>query len=195
MLSRNLRIRSLIAGATVASALVIAIVAHAQTPAATGSTSSASVPKGDLWLRTKLGSFKALQRGTDMIDGHFEASFTGSFLIVGFDEKSGKITATGNLRKEYEEGPHKRIVYYGTGKITIDGKLRSMQWFGRDLDGKFNGFAVFRMYGEFDRDLKTGDFSFDGYKTKFPWGTNGPIAIVPPSGTTSTAPELKKVGG
>ncbi len=127
---------------------------------------------------TKIGSFKMVGGApTDPPSGHLEMSFTGTLLVVGLD---GQIQVTGNLKKEYDNAKYKRVAYHGTGKVVIDGKYASAQWFGRDLTGTFKGHGIMRLYGEFDQNLETGKWSYAvSNASKRDWGTNGRTVQIP----------------
>ena len=145
---------------------------------------------------TSVGSFKVLGLGPDPASGTLTFSFTGSVLVSGLD---GTIAVGGNVHKEYENAAHKKVAYFGTGSITLTGKVRSVQWFGRDLKGRMVGKGLIRMYGEFDRNLNTGIFKYDGFEEN-PWGTGGMQVVLPKpiprnqSGNTSVAPTVKDAG-
>lgn len=142
-------------------------------------------------FKCNLGSFKLLPK-SGMADGHIEMSFTGTLLVSQFD---GKITVSGNLKKEFEG--YGRAAYFGTGKVVIDGKFRGVQWFGSGLSGKWTGNGVARLYGEFDRNLDTGKYWYENLNDVKPWGTYGLTAEVPErvmsQGDTNVVP--KRRGG
>lgn len=138
---------------------------------------------GDFNLETKIGSFRMLEFNDDsMPEGHFEMSFTGTVLVdtsVAVKHPRGlqtTIQTEGNVKKEVDY--HGREVFHGTGKIIVDGGWHALQWFGRDMSGKFFGSAVFRLNGEFDKNLETGYYWYkDGKKND--WGTSGMQPTVP----------------
>jgi len=140
-------------------------------------------PKGQVSFRTTLGSLKFVPHNdTDLVTGHLEMSFTGTVLVSGLDDK-GRITPSGSVRMEYQDKDHRKVVFFGTGKLVVDGTCRSIQWFGRDMQGTFSGRGVLRLFGEFDRQGKTGDYWYgafaDAKAQRTPWGTYGITASVP----------------
>lgn len=155
-----------------------------------------------LSFASKLGSFKLqLRDDKDLVKGTLEISFTGTVLISGLS-KDGVVTPGPGVRLEYKDDEHSRRVYFGTGKLTMTGTARSVQFFGRDVSGTFLGRGVFRFYGEFDRNLKTGDYWYwlptDTKAERTPWGTYGMQAVVP-KGDPATIPQQpikgRKIGG
>lgn len=128
----------------------------------------------NLNFETHVGSFKAM--GADHpAHGLMQISFTGTVLISGLN---GTVSMQGNIKKEYENAQHKKQVYHGSGKMTVSGEFQGIQFFGRDLKGTFTGLAIFRMYGEFDKNLETGSYWYDGGEHK-DWGTGGMQVTVP----------------
>lgn len=129
----------------------------------------------DLYLTTKVGSFKILPRGDALPNGTLIMSFTGSTLI---SELHGTVTPQGNIRREYNERKRNKQVWFGTGKLIIKGDFASVQWFGRDLTAEFHGNGLFRLYGEFDKELNTGWYWYDKATKKY-WGNYGTTVVVP----------------
>ena len=132
---------------------------------------------GVMYLSTSIGSFKMLEYNDDKPpEGHFEMTFTGTVLVDTTDAVKHPrglkttITTSGNVRKEVTY--HGRQVFNGTGKIVVDGGWHALQWFGRDMKATMNGCAVFRLTGEFDKNLETGYFWYPDGK-KMDWGTGG----------------------
>mgnify|MGYP005836073615 CR=1 FL=1 len=154
---------------------------------------------GVLHLQTRLGSFK-------MVDGRgrVEIAFTGTVLISGLqaDEDAGRrakyqgispldgsLQVTGNVRREWSG--QSRQVFFGTGRIVLNGRFRGIQWFGRDMQARWIGDGIIRMYGEFDRDLHTGWFWYDNIERATPWGAVGMQAVLPEPTFGGTAePEI-----
>jgi hypothetical protein len=131
--------------------------------------------RDDVWLTTKVGSFKILPRGDVNPSGTLTMSFVGSVLI---SELKGTVVPEGNVRKEYDNIAKGKQVWFGTGKLTIDGSFGAVQWFGRDLNAKFSGNGYMRLYGEFDKNLQTGYYWFDPTSKKY-WGNYGTSFGVP----------------
>lgn len=145
-----------------------------------------------LFMSTKLGSFKLMDG-----EGRVEISFTGSVLI---SQLKGVRSVSGNLRMEYprneKEKATGRELWFGTGKIVIDGGFRAIQWFGRDLSGTWKGHGAARLYGEFDNNLNTGTFYFNSEPTKQFWSPYGsPITLPPPRVAGTQKPTIRKSGG
>lgn len=128
-------------------------------------------------FETRLGSFKLLPYNEEAIPtGTLNMSFTGTILITGLE---GDLQLGGNLRKEWEDKEAKKVAYFGTGTIRFNGKMKSLQWFGRNLKGTFKGNGFFRLYGEFDDKLETGFYTYKGETDRRPWGTQGMPMMVP----------------
>ena len=143
--------------------------------------------RDQLWFETNVGSFKILPRGDVLPSGDLSMAFTGSVLI---SELNGAVTPVGNVRREYDNKEHGREVWFGTGKLTIKGSFRAVQWFGRNLKANFNGNGFIRLYGEFDKNLDTGLFWFDPAKKQY-WGTYGTGVGIPESSTQLSPDNVK----
>lgn len=138
-------------------------------------TASAAVNYKTLLFKSNLGSFK-LQRGIDPAWGKLEFSFTGTVLVSGLVK--GTVTPGPNVRLEYSDKKYRKLVYHGSGKIVIDGTFDAIQFFGVNVSGTFTGLGIFRPYGEFDRNLNTGEYWYEGDEHQ-DWGTGGPTVPVP----------------
>lgn len=157
----------LIACAAVAT---VAVVAFAQGGGQAQPVAKQDASTGTINFETGLGSFR-------MIDGRgrTEFSFQGTVMISNL--KNGRVQTAGNIRKEFEGKD--RVAYFGTGRITVSGEWRAIQWFGRDLKGSWTGAGVMQMYGEFDRNLNTGQFWYEDREQAQFWGPYGITAMVP----------------
>lgn len=137
-------------------------------------------------MTTKLGSFK-------LINGEGKVSFTFTGTVMVNPDKGASVSVAGNVRKELERKD--RIVYHGMGTVTVSGKWRAIQWFGKDLT-KFTwyGKGVARVTGEFDRDLNTGFYWFDDANDKNYWfaGSATNIALPRPGDNMPTPRERKE---
>lgn len=150
-------------------------------------------------LQTRIGSFKMLEYNDDLQpEGKLEMSFKGTVLVDTNESVKHprglktRITTIGAVRNELNY--HGRRVFHGTGKIIVEGGWHALEWFGQDMEATFNGSAVFRLNGEFDKDLNTGTYWFDGAPKKWDWGTGGNQPTCPPM--NFTAPKAKvKVNG
>ena len=130
-------------------------------PAQAAALMPPSRPGDTLVMNTHVGSFKILPKGEELPSGRLEFSFTGTVLFTGVDPAS-VLQVSGNVRKEYDNAKQGKQVYFGTGKILLVGKFRNCQWFGRDLNFRFKGSAVIRAIAEFDKNLQTGTYWYDG---------------------------------
>ena len=128
-----------------------------------------------LMFGSSVGSFKILGSDETPASGKLSFSFNGSVLVSGLE---GTTVTEGGVRKEYENKEFGKTAYFGKGKITITGKARSIQFFGRDVQGSFKGTGLMRLYGEFDKKLDTGWVMYAGGE-RGAWGTGGNIKVVP----------------
>lgn len=144
---------------------------------------------GQVNFMTKLGSFKSIDG-----EGRLEFSFSGTVLVSKLD---GTLTPSGNLRTEYDK--NKRRIFTGTGKLTLEGKWRGVQWFGSNMTGNWKGRGFLRIVGEFDRELNTGTFWYGADGQKTPWPANSVMSLTLPKmeyGASSTAtPKERNKGG
>ncbi len=153
---------------------------------------SGAVPKptyGSDTLRfgSNVGSFKVLPFNDEQLTkGTLTFSFNGSVLVSGL---KGTLTKEGDVREEYQNEKYDKQLYFGKGKITIVGEVRSVQFFGRDVNGSLKGSGLITFYGEFDKNLETGWFQYEG-GDRLPWGTGGAQKQVPEV-SFSPANELK----
>lgn len=138
---------------------------------------------GVMDLECKVGSFKMMEYNDDkQPEGHFEMSFTGTVLVdtAGTSPNGRHLQTTvhtsGAVSQEVDF--HGRLVYHGTGKIIVEGGWHALQWFGQDMTAHLNGCAIFRLAGEFDKDLNTGTYWYADGK-KHDWGTQGNQPTVP----------------
>ena len=153
------------------TAFTAGLMAGAVVPASAQPAPAQGEDKPILHMQCNIGSFKMLPT-----EGTYDISFTGTVLI---DNMDGTITPEGKLRLEYNE--HDKKAYFGTGKLTLKGKWKSLQWFGRDMTCRLEGHTMLRLYGEFDKDLNTGFFWYgDGAKPdKFVWRSPGYTIFCP----------------
>lgn len=137
----------------------------------------AQIPQGadELIFETHVGSFKILG-GADPARGKITLSFTGTVLVNDLD---GSIVIAGNVKKEFENKQRKEQCYFGTGTITVEGKFRSLQWFGRDMKANFKGVGIVRLNGEYDKNLDTGWVRYGNETKNQPWFQGGRQMEVP----------------
>ena len=161
-----------------------------------------------IFFKTNVGSFKILgveevePNGTTRprpAEGKIQITFTGTLLVNKVANNDPKITVSSGLRKEYDDRAHQQVAYHGTGTMTVDGKFTSVQWFGRDMSARWDGFGIARLVGEFDKDLKTGQYWYienpDDIKD---WGTQLKEITNPPKPgdfTQVATPRGRKSGG
>jgi hypothetical protein len=137
---------------------------------------------GTIFFKTNVGSFKLLGVATRPAEGKVQVTFTGTILIDKNSDSDPKITVTGNLKKEYDKKEHLQVAYHGTGTMIIDGKFTAIQWFGRDMSARWDGFGVARLVGEFDKDLKTGSYWYTQNTDDVrEWGTQLKTVTNPPA--------------
>ncbi len=184
------------AGAIVSAALMHAV---AQLPPAPSHASSAPAAQKNpaVHLETRVGSFKILGVADMPATGTVDMTFTGTVLVSG-NEKDLHATPGPGVSLEYERKEYGKRVYFGTGRLVVKGNIHGLQFFGRDLKATWVGSGVARIYGEFDQDLNTGTYWYDGDTEKQPWGTGGMLVVNPrPDTSPSTLPKVKveKSGG
>lgn len=157
------------------------------------SLGQAKEPYGTLFMKTKIGSFKLVGNRGMPAEGRVEVSFTGSLLITG----TPKLSITGDVRREYNSPKHEKQVFFGKGKAVIEGKFWGIQWFGRDMSAKWTGFGIARLTGEFDNELKTGEYwySDDPSDIRYFPTSLGEISNPPRRSTpVGTTPQPRKRG-
>lgn len=183
---------ALVAGVLVVS--VAATVMAQQTPVATTKPADSKEPevKGGMDFKANVGSFKLLGAGDVPAKGKLTFDFNGTVLVSGA-EKTTMIVASPGVRREINDVKHNKAVYHGRGKMTIDGPVRAVQFFGRDLKARFYGRGIFRLYGEFDKNLDTGSYKLDGNQEARPWGTGGVTLTVPSIEQATPKPTVKIV--
>lgn len=147
-------------------------------------------------LKASIGSFKILKRGKVRPSGKIVMNFKGTVLLVGAS-KDCKYSFTGNVRQEYSNKERDRVSFHGSGTLTLDGVFGAVQWFGRDLNMKWIGQGVCRVYGEFDSKGETGTITYAGDpKPKF-WGSGGMTYVLPQIqlGGDTTKAKVNRSGG
>lgn len=142
-----------------------------------------------IFLESKIGSMKIVPP-SDFASGHLVMNFEGTVLISG---AQGTVNYEGNIKEEYVNEKYKKKVIHGKGKLILDGKFKGLQWFGKNLTADFKGEAIVRLYGEFDRELKTGLFWYEGAPDyKYDWTSQGWTAYVPQPEPARPAVNAKK---
>lgn len=174
-----------------AIAALMVVPAVAQSPEKLKQLEAGPLLTGECWMKAKYGSFKIVSPGDPRAYGDIKMSFKGSVLIVNYDGKI-PIVATGALRKEYENKDRNRVIYYGQGTITLNGRFRAMQWFGSDLDMTWKGMGVCRLQGKLDKDGNTGKYFITGEKQPQWWPADSTLTImIPRREDTIIAPKVK----
>jgi hypothetical protein len=201
MVSMLSRLPKLLTAASLAliSACAFAQVAELQTPLA---MRPVPAPKGmkleqahdRVFFNTNIGSFKLMGANEVPAEGILDMKFRGTLLVSNL-EPGSTIVITGNIRKEVDDKKYKRQVFFGTGRITIHGKFRSVQFFGNALRAAFDGYGYARLYGEFDRNLETGYYWYASQNQKMPWNSQGSQMPVPPSGAVKPQIKIEGKGG
>jgi hypothetical protein len=135
-----------------------------------------TVGSDTLQFGSNVGSFKVLPFNDEKpTKGTLSFSFNGSVLVSGLN---GQIKKEGDVREEYKNDKYGKQLYFGKGKLTITGEVRSVQFFGRDVRGTLKGEGLITFYGEFDKNLDTGWIQYEG-GDRTPWGTGGLQKQVP----------------
>ena len=132
---------------------------------------------GEFHFTTNIGSFKLLGSDEQDVHGHLEVTAKGTILVSGVEKAP---TATGTLKLEKAYPSMKKYVFHGQGTLKLDGTWRSVQWFGTDLTGYFNGRGKFRLVGEFDKDLNTGWYWTTNPAKKQYWPANSVVEYLVP---------------
>jgi hypothetical protein len=143
-----------------------------------------------LYFSAGVGSFKLLPPGPDKTTGTLDMEFEGTVMVSGLN---GTITPGPGVRLEYERKDHNRKVYFGKGRIRINGEYRAIQFFGRNVKGSFKGVTVARLYGEFDKNMETGYYWYASKPEKVDWGSYGRTLTVPPYKDPAAAAPKGKV--
>jgi hypothetical protein len=156
----------------------------------------AQVPQdqtGEVLMKTNIGAFKITSPGDKKAVGKIQITFKGTLLIVGYD--GSPINVGPGLRTEYENKKRERVEYFGQGTITLDGKFRAIQFFGRNLTMNWVGMGICRLYGEFDKNGDTGTYEIKGEKLRY-WATGGTTITIPSrnSAASQSAPKVKIKG-
>ncbi len=136
-------------------------------------------------MQTKLGSFKVIDG-----EGRLEFSFSGTVLITKLNG-TATFAEGSTVRKEHDKNG--RAVYTGSGKLVVDGKWRGVQWFGKDMNAVFFGKGAVRVQGEFDRDLKTGDYWFEDKSEALPFPASAVMTVFVPPPNYGADPKVKPV--
>lgn len=149
------------------------------------------VEYGTMHFQTNLGSFKSLDG-----EGKLDMDFKGTVLISGF-KGSGEPKFTGNVSLQFPTNGapgHNRLVYFGSGHMTIEGSWKGIQWFGTNLKGVWHGHGIIRLVGEFDKDLNTGSYYYeDDPKSIRYWQTSVIPIWLPEPKTQTVEPRERKV--
>ncbi len=159
-------------------ALVAGSILLAQPGASRPAGTPPPTPKSEkVIFSTQVGSFRIMAKGDDKPFGALEMRFKGTVLVSGLE---GPIETSPGVKREYHDEKHQKSVYFGDGTLKLNGKFLSIQWFGRDMSATFDGDAVMHLYGEYDKNLKTGTYAFAAEpNVKKDWGTNGVQVVIP----------------
>lgn len=163
----------------------LANFAQTATPAQMGSYANRT-DFGTMHLQTNLGSFKSIDG-----EGRLEVKFSGTLLLTKHTD--GKIDViSGSLRKEYDK--NQRTIYTGTASVVITGKWRGIQWFGKDMVATWWGKGAMRITGEFDRNLKTGDYWYDKKEEALPFPASTLMSLFLPKPNYGADPNIVPQG-
>lgn len=157
------------------TAVAACAVVGAQTKSTETKPTTGSSDLGTVFFKANVGSFKILGGGGSPAKGRLEVSFNGSVLVSGLQ---GTVIPSGAVREEISVPRRNKKVYFGHGKLIVEGSYSGIQFFGRDVDGVFHGWGLVRLFGEFDRNLNTGEYWYQGGEHK-PWGTGSTPVYVP----------------
>ncbi|MEP0765605.1 MAG: hypothetical protein HRF45_03570 [Fimbriimonadia bacterium] len=136
----------------------LVVLATAQDRASSPNTRGEGPVLSTLMLDTGPGSFRAEGEGTIVID-----SFGGvaTVFVSGLDGANKSIRVEG-LRREYDDGS--RVCFHGSGRVVVRGKFRAVNWMGNRMRGSYTGKGMIRLYGDLDKDLKTGLVWYPGFR-------------------------------
>jgi hypothetical protein len=161
-------------------------------PAVVPSPFKWTIPHGVLFFNTNVGSFKIMGNDKAPAEGQLDFTFKGTVLFSDLDPNS-VLKVSGNVRREIHDTKYRKDVYFGQGRITVVGRFRAIQFFGRDMRARFDGFGVVRAVGEFDKNLDTGRYWYQGDPRKEYWQT-ALVSISVPRWETPK-PKIKIQGG
>lgn len=139
-------------------ALSLAVLGTAQDKPSSPNAKADGPAFGTLMLDTGPGSFRAEGTGTIGIDSLGGVS---TVFVSGLTGPDKSIRVEG-LRKEYDDGT--RVCYHGSGRVEIRGKFRAVNWMGNRMKGFYTGKGMIRLYGDLDRELKTGLVWYPGFR-------------------------------
>lgn len=142
-------------------------------------------PTGTVFMQSHIGAFRLFNG-----KGTFHYDFDGTILMRDY---KGKIRTSGNVRKEYDS--HGRIAFFGKGSVDFTGTFDSFECFGKNMNGKWTGSGGFRLFGDYDKDLRTGWYWFDNDPTRHEWPTSGGDIILPHYIYHAPTPVLRGKGG
>lgn len=126
---------------------------------------------GTMHLQSNLGSYRSIDG-----EGRLETTFKGTLLVSKLDGKMNIVS--GKLRKEYEGLD--RVVYTGQATVVFSGKWRAIQWFGSDMRTVWYGSGFMRISGEFDKNMKTGDYWYENPAEKLPFPSSSVFTLTLP---------------
>ncbi len=140
---------------------------------------------GIIRLQANLGSFRSIDG-----QGKFDVAFHGTVLISGLE---GKVTPQGAVRRELNK--YGREVYFGKGRLVIEGKWRAIQWFGSNMKTTWYGQGLIRILGEFDRNLKTGTYWYEDPADSGSFPVNGLLTLTVPETVYGSGATPRRRGG
>jgi hypothetical protein len=168
------------------AAFAVSAASFAAKPPAADFTASSP----GLHLTTTLGSFKIKRGSEDLNKGTLDIHFSGTVLISGL---KGVADPIGGVKLEYDRPDMSRKVFHGRGALHISGEFGSILFFGQDLSALYTGSGVIQLFGEFDKNLETGYYWYDGDSAKkTDWGTTG-VTILPHPYAPANSPTKIKI--
>lgn len=132
----------------------------------------ASEEYGMLHLRAREGSFRMFEgEGRVVIDS------SGTVLISGL---VGQVKKSDDIRLQYQND--ERQVYFGHGKIEVQGRFRAIQWSGKNLVASWCGKGVLRFLGEYDGLSTKEVYWYDDSPKQSSWRTMHSYGVRLPKG-------------
>lgn len=147
-----------------------------------------TAPFGHAEMQVGVGSFRLQRNGRSTGEGRADLTFRGTVLLSQYQGKP--VIISGNVRKEYEG--YGRVVYFGQGRIIIDGKFRAFQWFGGDMKCTFDGNAAMQFSGEYGGPTTGGGYLKIDEAPPRLWYSSGMNCLIPALVLDGSAPRPSK---
>jgi hypothetical protein len=114
-----------------------------------------------LYLRAKEGGFRMFEG-----EGKVEITSLGTVLVTGL---RGRVMKSDDIRLQYKDPL--RQVYFGRGRLVVQGKFRALQWAGKDLRATWQGKGRMRFVGEYHERDRKGEYWYSSFPHRMPWRT------------------------